>query len=82
MDSRLVMHPLVNDLSQLKDSELESKIQDLTRKYFSTNNLQVRTQITMILDTYREEMAKRRADEYQKMINSRNKDLDKLINVS
>ena len=76
------MHPLVNDLSQLKDSELESKIQDLTRKYFSTNNLQVRTQITMILDTYREEMAKRRADEYQKMINSRNKDLDKLINVS
>jgi hypothetical protein len=76
------MHPLVNDLSQLKDSELESKIQDLTRKYFSTNNFQVRTQITMILDTYREEMAKRRADEYQKMINSRNKDLDKLINVS
>jgi hypothetical protein len=76
------MHPLVNDLSQLKDSELESKIQDLTRKYFSTNNFQVRTQITMILYTYREEMAKRRADEYQKMINSRNKDLDKLINVS
>ena len=80
--TQLNMHPLVNDLSQLKDSELESKIQDLTRKYFSTNNFQVQTQITMILDTYREEMAKRRAAEYQKMINSRNKDLDKLINVS
>lgn len=76
------MHPLVNDLSHLKDSELESKIQDLTRKYFSTGNFQVRNQITMILDTYREEMAKRKADEYNKMMNSRNKDLDKLINVS
>jgi hypothetical protein len=82
MDSGLVMHPLVNNLSQLKDSELESKIQELTRKYFSTSNFQVQTQIAMILDTYKEEMATRRAAEYQKMMNSRNKDLDKLINVS
>ena len=42
------MHPLVNNLSQLKDSELESKIQELTRKYFSTSNFQVQTQIAMI----------------------------------
>jgi len=76
------MHPLINNLHLLKDSELEVKIQDLTRKYFSTNNFQVQSQITLILDTYKEELAKRKAAEYQKMMNSRNKDLDKLINVS
>jgi hypothetical protein len=76
------MHPLVNNLENLKESELESKLNDLTRKYFSTNNQDVRYQISMVLDSYKEELGKRRQDAYEKMMNSRNKDLDKLINVS
>jgi hypothetical protein len=36
----------------------------------------------MALDTYKAEMAKRQAAAYDKMMNSRNKELDKLINVS
>jgi hypothetical protein len=76
------MHPLVNDLENLKESELESKLNDLTRKYFSTNNQDVRYQISMVLDSYKTELGKRRQDAYEKMMNSRNKDLDKLINVS
>lgn len=75
------MHPLVGDLSSLKDAELESKINELTRKYFSTYNVDVREQMVMILDTYKEELNNRRQREYEKMMNSRNKDLDKLINV-
>lgn len=75
------MHPLVTDLSGLKTSELESKIGDLTRKYFSSPNMEVRQQIIMILETYKEELANRQLAEYNKMMNSRNKDLDKLINV-
>jgi hypothetical protein len=75
------MHPLVSDLSDLKTPELESKISDLTRKYFTSPNPSVRQQIVMILETYKEELAKRQRDEYNKMMNSRNKDLDKLINV-
>jgi hypothetical protein len=76
------MHPLAGDLTQFKDSEIESKINDLTRKYFSTYNFELQQQISMMLDTYKLEMANRRQREYEKMMNSRNKDLDKLINVS
>jgi len=76
------MHPLAGDLTQFKDSEIESKINDLTRKYFSTYNFDLQRQISMMLDAYKSEMANRRQREYEKMMNSRNKDLDKLINVS
>jgi hypothetical protein len=76
------MHPLIGDLSSIKDSELELKISELTRKYFSTHNFDLQHQISMALDTYKAEMAKRQAAAYDKMMNSRNKDLDKLINIS
>jgi hypothetical protein len=78
----IIMHPLAGDLTQFKDSEIESKINDLTRKYFSTYNFDLQRQISMMLDAYKSEMANRRQREYEKMMNSRNKDLDKLINVS
>ena len=35
-----------------------------------------------MLDTYKEEMGNRRRAEYEKMMNNRDKGLDKLINVS
>jgi hypothetical protein len=76
------MHPLIGDLSSIKDSELELKISELTRKYFSTHNFDLQHQLVMALDTYKAEMAKRQAAAYDKMMNSRNKELDKLINVS
>lgn len=75
------MHPLIGDLSSLKDAELEIKINELSKKYFSTYNVDVREQIVMVLDTYKEELGNRRQREYEKMMQSRNKDLDKLINV-
>ena len=76
------MHPLIGDLSQLKDSEVDSKINELTRKYFATNSFELRTQISMALDTYKEELARRQKTAYEKMMNTRNKDLDKLIKVN
>ena len=75
------MHPLVGDLSQLKDGEIETKINELSKKYFSTYNVDVRQQIVMVLDTYKEELNNRRRQEYEKMMQSRDKNLDKLINV-
>lgn len=66
----------------MKDAEIELKIQELTKKYFMSHNYELQHQITMVLDTYKEEMAKRQRETYEKMMNSRNKDLDKLINVS
>lgn len=76
------MHPLVDNLSSIKISELESKINELTQKYFSTHNFDVQQQIIMILNTYKEELARRQREEYEKMIKSRNRDLDKLIKVN
>lgn len=76
------MHPLVGDLSQIKDVELENKINDLTRKYFMTNNFGVQQQISALLDTYKAETNKRRQAEYEKMMNNRDKGLDKLININ
>lgn len=75
------MHPLIGDLSQLKDGELETKINELSKKYFSTSNVDVRQQIVMVLDSYKEELNNRRRQEYEKMMQSRDKNLDKLINV-
>jgi hypothetical protein len=75
------MHPLVPELKELKTSEIESKINDLTRKYFMTQNTDLRNQIAKVLDVYKEEQRIRQRVEYEKMMNNRDKGLDKLINI-
>lgn len=76
------MHPLILDAGSIKTSELESKISDLTRKYFMTHNYELQTQMSAMLDVYKEELARRQHDEWERVMESRNKGLDKLINVS
>jgi len=76
------MHPLVTDLINLKNVDIESKINDLTKKYFMTSNPGIQAQISSMLDTYKEELATRQHAEWEKVMESRNKGLDKLINVS
>ena len=76
------MHPLLADLSTLKDSELETKIQELTKKYFMTYNNDLRMQISVVLDDYKEELSRRRAKVWQDQYENRDKGLDKLINVN
>jgi hypothetical protein len=76
------MHPLAGDMSTLKDSELENKISDLTKKYFMTNNTGIKAQIATLLENYRNELSIRRSSEWKKMVENRDKDLDKLINIS
>jgi hypothetical protein len=76
------MHPLITDLSSLKTADIEAKINDLTKKYFMTSNYGIQCQITSALDTYKEELSNRQRLEWDKVMESRNKGLDKLINVS
>lgn len=76
------MHPLVTDLNNLKDAELENKVNELTRKYFQTYNPGLQAQIAAVLESYKEELSNRRQLEYDKMMNNRDKGLDKLINIS
>jgi hypothetical protein len=76
------MHPLVYNLSTLKDAELESKIGELGKKYFMTTNFEVQTQISAVMETYKAELTDRRMNEWQKMIDNKEKGLDKLININ
>jgi hypothetical protein len=76
------MHPLLSDLSDLKDLELESKILDLSKKYWQTRNSDVQYQIRLLLDSYNEELRVRRSKSLQQQLENRNQDLDKLIKVN
>jgi len=76
------MHPLAQEMAGVKDVELEAKLNDLTKKYFLTQNVGVKQQISLLIDTYKEELNSRRVAEYNKMMNNREKGLDKLINIS
>ncbi len=76
------MHPLIGDLGSLKDSEVENKINELSRKYFMTPNPLLREQIVLTLNTYKEELGKRRARDLDKMLTNQGKDIDKLIKVN
>jgi hypothetical protein len=75
------MHPLAGELSGLKDSELETKIQVLTKNYFVTHNQDLRTQIASLLEDYNAELGRRRAEQLKKMMDGRDKSLDKLVKV-
>ena len=76
------MHPLIDDLSAVKENELENKIQELGRKYWQARNPYVQQQITMMLVAYRSELQTRRQKAYEAQFQNRDKNLDKLINVS
>ena len=76
------MHPLSGNLADLKDSEIESKIQDLTKKYFMTNNSEVKHQISSLLENYNQEIGRRRQIALAKLMENSGKDLDKLIKVN
>lgn len=76
------MHPLAEDFDKLKDSEIEERIQSLSRKYFQASNPGVQHQITMFLDMYKEELANRQAKMWREQYQKRDTDLDSLINVN
>jgi len=76
------MHPLAGNLETLKDTELESRISDLTKKYFMTRNPGVQAQMRIMLDSLNEELRKRQQAALEKLMANRDKSLDKLIRVS
>jgi hypothetical protein len=76
-----MFHPLEGDLSQLKDNEVEDKLNELNRKYFLAarlGNREVLTQIATFVTIYKEEMSKRYLSKSQGQLDN---DLDQLINV-
>ena len=80
-----MFHPLLENITKIKDQELENKIMDLTNKYHIAMRLGqggVAQQIVITLDAYKIEQENRRADS-MKEIQARQKKqgLDDLVNV-
>jgi hypothetical protein len=77
-----MFNPLVDRLQDIPTSELDSKISSLQKKYFQTQNPQLRQQIAVVLEMHIEEARARQAKQYEKINNQSNNDLDNLINIS
>lgn len=76
-----MFHPFEQDLSELKDNELEEKVQELTKKYYQAYRLgkpELLTQISTFVTIYKDELSKRYRERTQTELNG---DLDQLINV-
>lgn len=76
------INPFVDDMSNLKDAEIENKIQDLSKKYWISRNPDIRMQIANLLEIYKQELNVRRAKAWDQQYQKRNKDLDDLIQVN
>jgi hypothetical protein len=73
----------MENTNHLKDSELETKIIDLSKKYFqASRNPALQHQVLVMLEYYKEELSTRRAKFWQEQNEKRDSDLDNLINVS
>ncbi len=76
-----MFHPLEQDLSRFKDSEIEERIIDLNKKYFAAARLgkpELLTQIYTFMKIYKEELGNRYAEKLKGQLDN---DLDQLINV-
>ena len=79
-----MLHPFSEDSKNLTVPQMHEKIQDLTKKYFQTNNPQVKQQIQTFIDYYRTEVVVKEAQESKELAEKQQNgeiDLDKLINI-
>ncbi len=77
-----MLHPFAEDLSALKENELEEKVQELTKKYYQASRLgkpELLTQIATFVTIYKDELSKRYRERTQAELDG---DLDQLINVN
>lgn len=78
-----MFNPLLPDLSNLKNEDIDNKITELMKKYtIAARSGQggVCNQISLVLGCYREEQQKRYIAANQKLLNQ-NKNLEDFINV-
>ena len=77
-----MFNPLVDSFDDLTDSEVDDKIQELSRKYWQTKNPSLQQQISTVLEMFKAEAATRRAKQLQKSQTDNESGLANLINVS
>lgn len=79
-----LFNPLLGNPADLKDADLEAKINELTRKYTiaaRTGMNQVLPQLAIALNMYRDELTKRGQESLKTTARKNNGNLDDLINV-
>ena len=77
------MHPLLPDITDLSDQELETKINELTKKYFQALRFApgAANQIVLILEGYKWEQQRRAIEKQKKIVEAQNSSFDDLIKV-
>jgi hypothetical protein len=80
-----MFNPLIPDLSEIKTTDLEAKINELSKKYFiaaRSGNGSLANQIVVALDMYKAELRVKHLAASQVAMQNGNKDLDDLIKIS
>ena len=77
------MHPLQPDITGLNDQELESKITELTKKYFQALRFVpgAANQISILLEGYKWEQQRRIIEKQKKSLENQNDSFTDLIKV-
>ena len=76
-----MFHPLQQDLTSFTDTEIENKLQELSKKYFAAQRMGSRdllTQLSIFVNIYRNELSRRYMTKNRGDLD---RDLDQLINV-
>lgn len=78
-----MFNPLLPNLSEIKENDLENKISELTRKYFMAlrTNGYLAEQVLVSLEAYKYELRQRQIASQKSLMEKSNKDLDDLIKV-
>jgi hypothetical protein len=79
-----MFNPLVDDLSNLKDQDVDDKIRELSKKYLTASRLpdqSLARQVREMLTIYKQELLKRQNKQFSDAQKKRDQDLDTLINV-
>lgn len=80
-----MFHPLLNNLTELKDLDIENKISELGRKYSvaaRSGNSGLCSQILIVLEEFKAEQQRRLLARSKISVKNQDKDLDDLINVN
>jgi hypothetical protein len=80
-----MFNPLLDNLSELKATDLEAKITELSRKYFiaaNSGNGYLAEQVLVVLDQYRTELTTRNLSQSTLPTKLGDTDIDDLIKIT
>ena len=76
-----MIHPFSENTADMSVSDLHEKLAELSKKYFQTQNPQVREQLQTFIEFYKQEVRIKEEKEKQQE-QTGDLDLDNLINIS